>query len=469
MELTFGTGRFWRPARIARIARVARVLAHGALAACTGAQPARADRGPAVALPDVTVIDGTGAPPRPHTTVLVEGGRISALLPAGQQPLPRGVRVLDVAGAYVMPGLIDAHVHLATFERPPAMLGALLRHALLGGVTTVRDMGGNAGRVAALAAAARPDSAPMPRIFFSAVVAGPAWFAGYDPERLRFWSDGRTPGTAPGVRVLTDTTDVAAVVREAAALGATGIKVYADVPPARLAALAAEAHRRGLRLWSHAVVPPTRPEAVVAAGVDVVSHADQLIWAAAPATAPVGDRAARRGLLRAVAPDAPAVTALLDTMRARGTLLEPTLLVMQLGAARQEGAPSASLDTLAAWAVGVTRRAHALGVPVVAGTDALGRETPNIHAELQLLVRQAGLSPLEAIRAATQHGAAALGIADSAGTVAVGKWADLVVLRANPANDIRNTQTIRYVVRRGHVHARTAAWEPPQLASPPPR
>lgn len=449
--------------------RIPLVLAQCALAACTGAQSVPAGRGSIAALADVTVIDGTGTSPQPHMTILVEAGRITALFPAGSRPLPPGARVLDVAGAYVMPGLIDAHVHLATFERPPEMLRALLRYALLGGVTTVRDMGGNAGRVAALAAAARPDSAPMPRIYFSAVVAGPAWFATYDPDRIRFWSDGRAPGTGPGVRVLTDTTDVAAVVREAVALGATGIKVYADVPPDRLAALTAKAHRHGLRMWSHAVVPPTWPEAVVAAGVDVVSHADQLIWAAVPARVPIGDRAARRDLLRSVPPDAPRITALLETMRARGTLFEPTLLVMQLGGARRDGAAPAPLDTLPAWAVGVTRRAHALGVPLVAGTDALGRETPNIHTELQLLVRQAGLSPLEAIRAATERGAMALGISDSTGTVAVGKWADLLVLRANPAEDIRNTQTVRYVIRRGYVHERTGAWKPPQLASPPPQ
>lgn len=456
------------------LARVlAQVLARGALAAVAGAAaraqpaPAGAALGAATVLADVTVIDGTGAPPRPHMTVVIRRGLIAALHPAGGRPLPRGARVLDAAGAYVMPGLIDAHIHLATYERPPALLRGLLRHALLGGVTTVRDMGGSVRRVAALAAEARPDSAPTPRIYYSAVVAGPAWFATYDPARIRFWSDGHAPGTAPGVRMLSDTTDATAVVRAAAALGAAGIKVYADVPPGRLTALAAAAHRRGLRVWAHAVVPPTPPQAVVAAGVDVVSHADQLVWAAAPASTAVGDRDARRRLLRATAPGAPAVDAVLDAMRARGTMLEPTLLVMQLGTAR-DGAAPAALDTLPAWAVGATRRAHARGVPIVAGTDALGGETPNIHAELQLLVRQAGLSPLEAIRAATANAARALGIADSTGTVAVGKWADLVVLRADPARDVRNTQTVRYVLRRGHVHARAGAWETPPLAAPPP-
>jgi imidazolonepropionase-like amidohydrolase len=398
--------------------------------------------------------------------VLIEDGRIAAVFLAGSRPLPEGTRILDAAGAYVIPGLIDAHVHLASFERPPKVLRELLRYALLGGVTTVRDMGGNPERVSALAAESRSGSALLPRIYFSAVVAGPAWFSTYDPERLRFWSGGRPPGTAPGVRMIADTTDVPALVREAVALGATGIKVFSDVPEDRLAALAAEAHRQGLRLWSHAVVPPTRPGAV-AAHADVVSHADQLLWETAPASAPLGDRAYRSRLLRTTPPEAPAVTTLLEAMRTRGTFFEPTLLVMQLGAARHDEGGRAPLDSIPAWAVGVTRRAHALGVPLVAGTDALGGETPNIHAELQLLVNQAGLSPLEAIRAATAHGAAALGLSDSTGTVAAGKWADLLVLRANPAEDVRNTQTIRYVIRGGHVHERTAPWETPPLARPP--
>jgi imidazolonepropionase-like amidohydrolase len=198
-----------------------------------------------------------------------------------------------------------------------------------------------------------------------------------------------------------------------------------------------------------------------------MSHADQLIWAAAPAGAAVGDRSVRRELLRATPPDAPPITALLEAIRARGTLLEPTLLVMQLGGAGAAGSAPRALDTIPAWAVGVTRRAHALGIPLVAGTDAIGRRTPWIHAELQLLVRQAGLSPLEAIQAGTQHAAMALGIADSTGTIAPGKWADLLVLRANPAEDIRNTQTIRYVMRHGHVRERTGPWELPPLAEPP--
>lgn len=256
-------------------------------------------------------------------------------------------------------------------------------------------------------------------------------------------------------------------MREAARLGATGIKVFGDVPADRLSALVAEAHRAGLRVWSRAVLSPTRPQQVADAGVDGVSHADQLLWAAVPAGTVIGDRAERDRLLPGLRPDDPAVDAVLTTLRERGAVLEPTLLVMQLGRVRDEGRPG-PLEGVPAWAVAAARMAHALGVPIVAGTDALGTETPNIHAELQLLVSQVGLSPLEAIQAATQHGARVLGLADSVGTVAVGKGADLVVLRADPAADIRNTQTLRYVIRAGQLFEPGERWEAPPLASPPP-
>src|SRR5687767_14900932 len=247
------------------------------LGACSSAESRPPAQPGTLALANVTVIDGTGAAPVPGQTVLIAGRRITAVFPSGSRALPAGARVMDLRGHYVIPGLIDSHVHLASFDRGE-IYPVLLRHTLLGGVTTVRDMGGNARVVGDLSRRARSDDAQSPRIYYSAVVAGPAWFARYDPERVRFWSYGHTPGSAPGLRVLTDTTNLEAVVAEAIRIGATGLKVFNDVPTARLAALTQAAHARGLRVWAHAVVPPSRPEAVAGAGVDVVSHADMLIW-----------------------------------------------------------------------------------------------------------------------------------------------------------------------------------------------
>ncbi len=88
---------------------------------------------------------------------------------------------------------------------------------------------------------------------------------------------------------------------------------------------------------------------------------------------------------------------------------------------------------------------------IIAGTDAIGGAVPNLHAELQLLVELAGLSPLEAIRAATFDAARALGIAGDVGSVIEGRRADLLVLDADPSADVRNTRTIQAVIRGGRA------------------
>jgi adenine deaminase len=195
------------------IAHLAALLAAGCLG-CTQADTTRI-----VVLDNVTIIDGTGAPARPRMSIVVQGDRIIGIHEYGTRPAPAGAVALDVAGKYVIPGLIDAHVHLASFDRPITLPTGLLRFALLGGVTTVRDMGGQPERLAELVRASRAQAAVSPRVYHSAVFAGPEWFTNYDQPRLAYWSGGRPIGSAPGVRRIDDTTNIEAAVRAAAALG----------------------------------------------------------------------------------------------------------------------------------------------------------------------------------------------------------------------------------------------------------
>ena len=170
--------------------------------------------------------------------------------------------------------------------------------------------------------------------------------------------------------------------------------------------------------------------------------------------------------------DVPRLQALLHTMKTQGTALDATLQIMY--SAIQDTAGAISPDMLAArqaryralfaFASAMTKEAHRQGVPILAGTDAIGRGSPTLHLELQLLVEQAGLTPLEAIHAATLANARALGIADSLGSVTVGKVADLVVLRADPRRDIANTLTVESVIRGGVWHARERPLAPPPHA-----
>ncbi|HKP76670.1 MAG TPA: amidohydrolase family protein, partial [Longimicrobiaceae bacterium] len=231
-------------------------------------------------------------------------------------------------------------------------------------------------------------------------------------------------------------------------------------------------HRQGLRVWSHLSVDPGRPRDVVAAGADVVSHADMFVGQAMPLppadTAVEAQRLVRDSVLRVLSPDDARLRDLIALMRRRGTMLDETLYVVAGAAAGSEGRPNPRYVALLHFAAEMVRRAHAVGVPIAAGTDAVGGSTPNLHAELQLLADSAGLTPLEAIRAATLNGARAIGAQDSLGTVAAGKLADLVVLAADPSRDIRNTQTVVAVVKGGVMHERTRAWRTGPLASPPP-
>jgi len=117
--------------------------------------------------------------------------------------------------------------------------------------------------------------------------------------------------------------------------------------------------------------------------------------------------------------------------------------------------PDSVSKVRAPWMYAVTKRAAQLGVPIVAGTDGLfgiaSDSLPTLHRELELLISGAGLSPAQALTAATLNGARAIGVADQTGTIAVGKAADLVLLDADPLADIRNTRRIAAVIKNGVV------------------
>lgn len=405
----------------------------------------------ALVLTGVTLIDGTGAPPRTGITLVLTEGRIAAIHPDGAAPLPEGASVRPLTGHWVVPGLVDAHVHVATnpsVEDRRDRVERRLRNALRGGVVAVRDMGGDARALADLSRAALAADLEIPLIRYGAILAGPEFF---DDPRVRASSAGFTPGTAPWARAVTDTTDLRQVVAEAKGAGASAVKLYANLDAGRVARIAGEAGRQGLAVWSHLALIPARPSEVVRSGPRVVSHATLLAW---EATAELTGAEQRLQVDPTVTGEHPAVRDALRAMRERDVLFEPTLFVYRADSTLPDTSRARRRE---AQALAMVRAAHAAGVRIVAGTDGIGGEEegaiPNIHEEMRQLVR-AGLSPMEALVAATRHGAEAAGIAGTHGTVAVGKTADLLVLRADPLADIGNTRAIALVLRRGAVVAR---------------
>jgi imidazolonepropionase-like amidohydrolase len=398
-------------------------------------------------LDHVNLIDGSGAAARPNARVVIRGERIEAIEDA-TGPLPGGAVVWELHGMTVIPGLIDAHVHLTTGTATDQQIPQLLHWGLLGGVTSVRDMGGDDVVLEGLERTMRDANQSGPRIYYSTLVAGPQWFA--DP-RPKAAAHGGVAGEVAWMRAVTPTSNIPAIITAGKATGATGLKIYADLPPDLVARVTAEAHRQGLRVWSHSAVFPTKPSEVVAAGVDVVSHSNYL-GAEGMNPPPATYEAARRGIgidYTASPVDGEAITPLLRLMKEKGTILDETLFVTNAGKRAED-------DPVWLWTIAVTRRAHKMGVPLAAGTDNFGRPAPdalpNLHGEMQLLVEKCGLAPLEAIAAATLGGARAIGVEKDYGTVAAGKVADLVVLREDPSADIRKTTGIAAVVKGGVVY-----------------
>ncbi len=395
-----------------------------------------------VVLAGVTVFDGTGAPARKNQSVLIEGERIAAIYPAGSRPSPAGAKVYDLAGRYLIPGLIDTHVHVATDpsgEDSRVRTERRLRSALMGGLTAVRDMAGDVRALASLQRDAVLGEITSPDIYYAALFAGPSFF---DDPRTHDASRGLVAGQVPWMRAVTDTTDLRQAVAEARGTGATAIKLYARLSGELAGRITAEAHAQGLLVWAHAALRPALPIEVVEAGVDAVSHASLLALAM--------DSTRRSAALTAAA-NAPldikdaGLDMLFAAMVRRHTILEPTLLVFE------DNPPLLRL------AGALSREAHRRGVTIIAGTDTLGSgdtdslTLPNLHRELELLVTLAGLTPAQALESATRYAATVLGAQRVRGTVEVGKLADVVVLRDDPLRDIRNTRSIALVMKRGRV------------------
>src|SRR5438876_12088995 len=395
-------------------------------------------------LTDVTVIDGNGGRPVPNMTVVISGEHIADIFASGKKQLPAGATVMNLRGHYLIPGLIDSHYHFMLGLRSKETEDALHRFAFLGGITTVRDMAGDAIALSELARTAADPTVECPRVYFSALMAGPSHLKG--DTRVDQISHGRPRGDAPWARAITPESDIVKAVSEAKATGATGIKIYTDLTPEIVTKITAEAHKQGLKVWSHAAIYPGRPSDAVGAGVDVISHSNLIV---AEGMNEVLQQYKGSYILldyNSVGVELKAISDLLRLMLEKGTFLDPTMVVISQLEKTEKGKIFQDPQQMAEWSYMFTMRAHIRRIPIVAGTDVqetpTTRSLPNIHTEMELLVTKAGLTPIEAITAATRNGAQVLGISDSYGTIAPGKIADLVVLSADPSADILNTRKI---------------------------
>lgn len=465
------------------------LAAIGGCGAPQRAEPARDDR-PALVLLHATVVDPRTATPQRDVTIVVRGDRIVALGPGATTPVPPRARVVDATGKFVIPGLWDMHVHLVNRPTPALAEKLLLPLYLAHGVVGVRDMGSDFERIRALREGVARGALIGPRI----VAAGP-------------FVDGPQPA-APFVLPVTTDTEARAAVRTLVGGGADFVKVQAGLSRASFLAIAEESARAKIPFVGH-VPEAIDAREVVDAGQRSIEHVSPALTgdagillscsrevvalrtellaieaaSAKEGADPISLRDRDRALkVRMIDTFDPAKCGdLFARMVAKGTRVVPTLIWsrQQLPIAATEAAPAspyAQASTRDRWrearagylarstAEDFARNArianassalvlalHRAGVPVLAGTDSFDAFVlpgQSLHEELALLV-EAGLSPREALSAATLGAATFLGAANDRGLVAEGKLADLVVLDADPIADIHNVARVHAVMLRG--------------------
>ena len=395
------------------------------------------------ALTDVTIIDANHTQPQSHQTVIIKGRKIAQIFTDGAMSLPDSVSVIRVSGKYLIPGLIDTHVHMATDPSDVDNRAATLRvleRMLYSGITTVRDMAGDARILAGLSRDAWTGDILSPDIHYSALMAGPQFFT--DPRTMSS-TQGGVSGEMPYMRAVSPSTDMMLAIAEAKGTGASGIKLYADLSAEMVQKIVTEAKHQGLLVWGHAWLQQAKPTDLIKAGVGSISHAPLLLyetrdstpaaWKHGPHPAKFWDDSIH------------ADKAMLQLMKDHHTILDATLLTYH---------QLAKQDTARRYVYEITKRlaaqAYRAGVMICAGTDDDQEEF--VQSELHLLVNDAGLSPIDALIAGTRNGAAALGMEATTGTVEVGKLADLVVLDKNPLLDIDNVKTVYLVVKAGRIY-----------------
>ncbi len=403
------------------------------------------------------LFDGTGSEPREVHRLVVKDGEIVAIDEADdeQRPAPgEAVTIIDLDGAFMMPGLIDTHVHLANWPMARHELVNRLSWALDHGVTSLRDLGGDARVLAEIRRAAELGELDAPRIRIGAIFGGQSMF---NHPALAQASPGMAPGQAPWLREVSGEGDVSLMVAMARGAGVDALKIYGNLGVTRVEELVAEAQQQGMMAWAHATVFPASPQDLISVGVQSLSHAPYLIWAGVESL-PDDYGYRTKGPWDDIPPDHPGILDLLDEMAERGVVLDATL-AMYRDMTRYRPAEGIEWAMQAfEWGVTVTRLAHERGVPVSVGTDAFFPPTlfepPNTHVEIRALVKDVGLSPDQALVAATRNGARAAGLDELVGTVEVGKRADLVVLGSDPLSDIHATTDIDWVIFDGRIHRR---------------
>lgn len=429
-----------------------------------------AARGDPTGIVGATVIDGTDGAPLADGVVVMDGERIIAVGPRGRVAIPPAARIIDGTGKWLTPGLIDAHIHFfqsgGLYTRPDVIdlrdlrpyaeeIARIRDHIpdtfaryLASGVTSVVDVGGPFWTFEVREAARRSPAAPR------VAVAGPL-IATYAPRELR--------SADPPLIEVQSPEEARTAARRVLARQPDLLKIwFIRRPGANLSDQTAlvrpaieESHAAGVRVAVHATELETARAAVLA-GADILAHS-------------VDDRRVDDAFVELLQQHRIPYVTTLGVTRGYRDVLGRRVQLSDIE--RRVGDPEviASFDDLAhlpfwkkPWGIswpGVQvmnwnlKRLVGRGILIAAGTDAGNIGTlhgPALHRELDRMA-EAGLTPGQVLHAATRGGAEVIGRSGDLGTIEPGKWADMLVLDADPLLDVRNLRRIHRVVKAGRV------------------
>ena len=416
-----------------------------ALAKALGKMPV----GP-VAFTNVRVFDADAKMFLEDQTVIVDKGLIAAVFPASEAKVPAGAQTIDGRGKTLVPGLWDCHMHVASDYTGLQELSM--------GVTSLRDPGNDDPQTIDRRERTARGELLFPNVYASSLI------------------DGKGKYTAQVANVATSQAEAIALVDKAKAGGFIGVKFYGTLNKDWLPAAAAEAHKLGLHVHGHIPVGMRTLDAVNA-GYDEVTHINWIMMQAMPDSVINESNGIARfegpgRYAKAVDLNGKPLTDLVATMAKKGIYSDPTMVAFELLYVPENGDVSPSYtpfigtlppstergfrtggfavpqgltraDYRASWAkmVALLGKMHKAGVPIVAGTDGAGIEL--VH-ELEIYV-QAGMSPAEALAAATIVPARLVGQDQRTGSIKPGKAADLVLVEGDPSKrvgDLRNTRVV---------------------------
>jgi imidazolonepropionase-like amidohydrolase len=397
-----------------------------------------------------TLIDGTGSPPKSDAVVIINGNKIIAVTNQSEylnhyfnnlNGTQTGVRFLNLTGKYIMPGLFDMHAHVAgvlkdSYDQAASekMLGMLLDY----GITTIRNPGGPTN-----------ESVSLREDILSGKIAGPEMFTAG-----RLLNTPELPVPFVEKQVTTEEEVIEEVGRQATS-GVDFIKLYVGLNPELLKVAIDEAHSQGIKVIGHLYLTSWTDAANL--GMDFLTHGvpvspfllsedkqrifnltgggpfDHSLW------------------LDLVDLNSTEISNMIDSLVQNQIPVDPTLNVYE--AILKQGSYDPQNEQHWNKVLQLTKIMHERGVNILSGTDIPNFKLvpgKSLHHELELLA-EAGIKPMDIIKIATKNGAKALSIINQTGTIEPDKQADILILSANPIQDIKNIGKIDAVISNSRI------------------